>query len=135
MIPAVPKSKRTDLEDICTPIFDAPMGARLALMRKRNLWDQAQLGMKLGLAAQTISEIEGGRRPIPRHAFTVSKLRDVFGDETGFILLGHNAGRYNASAIERNFFETKFQTARKRRPDPVEHWTSRALRENYPRRQ
>lgn len=119
--------KKKSLEEICVPIFNAEMGARFKLMRMRNLWDQKQLGQKLALPQKTISELETGKIAIPRFTFTIAKLREIFGEDTNFILFGSSAGRFDASAIQAKFFEAKYHTERK----PMvkrEHWTYKELR-------
>lgn len=121
------------LEDICAPIFDAAMGDRLKQMRMNLLLDQVALAKLLNLAPQTVSDLETGRISIPRFAFTVGKLRSIFGDATNYILFGTGAERINFNAIQEKFRRAKFYTERPKK-EPKEHWTKRALREGYPRR-
>lgn len=135
MTPADKEKRKGPMwEEVCTPIFNAQMGSRLRLMRMRKYLDQAQLGELLALPQKTISDLETGRLAIPRYAFTVEKLREVFEDDTSFILYGSNSTRYNSVAIQTRYHEAKFQKERLYQSGR-EHWTKRAKREGYPMHQ
>lgn len=127
MTPVEPKQRRKDIENICAPIFDGAMGLRLALMRKRLLMDQTELGDRLGLPQKTISELENGKLSLPRFHFTVARLRGVFPADVDHILFGTGAARYNFGHIESKYFDVKFRKERKPRVKR-EHWTYKALR-------
>lgn len=126
-----PKEKRRSLEESCTPIFDAATGRRLRMMRMKILMDQSELGEALGLSQKTISHLENGMLPISRVGPSVSKYREVFGTHTDYVLLGTGAAQYNFDTIMSRFDDRR-KTGRKSKSP---HWTARALREGYPRRQ
>lgn len=126
--------KKNSWEDVCAPIFTKEMGDRMRLMRMRIFLDQSQLGEKLGIGATSVCQLEQGNIRVPRTPFTVAKLREVFGDTTGFILYGTNAERFNRGAISSQFWHTKMVVDRDRTIDQSgdNHWTHK--QPNRPRR-
>lgn len=130
----VPNPKPKTLEDICTPIFDRDMGQRMRLIRMKRLMDQAQLGEKLGVHQTTISDLELGRFPVPKRPFSITQIKEVFKEDTAFILFGRNPDRFSQANISGQFWFTKLVIERDRTtPQGGEnHWTRRFP--NKPRR-
>lgn len=105
------------LEDIVAPIFDAAMGRRLATARMWRLWDQHELGERLGINSHTVSDLETGKLLVPRSPFSVTKLYEVLGPTgAGYVLLERYASSFNAGQIHSKFIHQKLAVLRQRRP-------------------
>lgn len=108
------RPKRKTLESVCTPIFDAAMGERMALMRMALHWDQKTLGEKLNLSQQVVSRLETGRLKTCEHPFTVEKFKEIFGDRTSHILYGTGMDRFNSGFIRAEYWREKLKRKEKR---------------------
>lgn len=130
--PTIKAPEKIKLQDVVTPIFDAAMGQRFTLARMKRLWDQRQVAALLGLHARTVSEMEAGKLAVPRFAFSVSKLEQVFGPlATSYILLGKNAEVFNFSDIYQKFNYTKHKLEAKKRA-PSARWNNKQIRDGKP---
>lgn len=122
---------KLSLEDVVAPIFDATMGKRLGLARMKRLWRLEDLAPKLGLNSETLRRLEAGTLAVPKHAFSISKLEDVFGEmDTKFIVLDRYGATY-CEPIIRGKFWGKVYRERKTKPRG-DHWTRKRLAEGKP---
>lgn len=128
---AVRDPGKLTLEDVVTPIFDYEMGQRLATLRMQKFWRLEDLAPKLGLNATTLGRLESGQLAVPKHAFTVSKLEDIFGElGTKYIILNRYGATYDQARIYGKFM-SKVRRERKQKPRG-EHWTHKRLKEGKP---
>lgn len=122
-----PAPERLKLKDMVTPIFDAEMGSRLALMRMKRLWKQKELSEKLGLNPHTLGMLELGKITTARHPFTVTRLEETFGPRaTDFILMKLHASEFEPWGISHKYNKHLMKTRKPR--EKGEHWTHRRLR-------
>ena len=96
-----PITRMEALYAVLTPIWDKDMGHRLAMMRMKLGWDQAELGRQLGVSASTISDLELGRLVVPRAPFSFAKLMEVMPKMASHVVLGtgNYADSYNAIRV------------------------------------
>lgn len=122
---------KLSLEDVVTPIFDFAMGQRLATARMQKLWRLEDLAPKLGLSSTVLGRLESGQLAVAKHAFSVSKLEDVFGElGTKYILLNKYGATYDQARISNKFWS---KVRRERKPKPKgEHWTLKRLQQGLP---
>lgn len=91
------------LLDATTPIFTKEVGERMALARMKLLWDQKELGEKLGISQQQVGKIESGHR-IAERALSTAKFKEVFGDAFMFILFGTGDHRFPENHIRKTYW-------------------------------
>ncbi len=94
----------------------------------QRLWDQGQLGERLGLSNHTVSDLESGKLAVPRSAFSMTKLEEVLGPTSArYVVMDRYGASFDIGRIESKFWEhVKAQSKRK---TPGEHWTRKAIAE------
>ena len=85
----------------------------MAVIRKKMLWEQKELGEKLGVHQKTISSLEGGKLTVPQKPFTVARMEAIFGNHMSYILYGSNKERYNEGLIHTRYWEFRLMKNRK----------------------
>ena len=99
--------------EVVTPIFDKEMGQRMRTARMRLFIDQTTLGEKFGVHQKTISSLERGVIKCPESPFNLTKMREVFGKEWTYVLLGTGSDEYPNRHVAKEFWKAKLRGKRK----------------------
>lgn len=80
------------------------LGARIAALRRKAGWSQAELGHRLGVSPSAIGMYEQGRRE-PASALLVA-MSEVFSVSTDYLLTGKTGTEQEAAAVNQALLQT-----------------------------